>query len=78
MQVDAEGLPVGGDQPERAERPEALIEAATRLVDLRGVARPPTFSGFTKDWSEFRFRMEECDVATWAGSAHDQSGDDED
>ena len=58
MQVDAEGLPVGGDQPERAERPEALIEAAARLVDLRGVARPPTFSGFTKDWSEFRFRME--------------------
>ena len=39
MQVDAEGIPVGSDQPERAERPEALIEAAARLVDLRGVAR---------------------------------------
>ena len=58
MQVDAEGIPIGGDQPERAERPEALIEAAARLVDLRGVAWPPTFSGFAKDWSEFRLRMQ--------------------
>ncbi len=51
MEVDA-------GQPRIAERPGMLIEAAARLVDLRGVARPPTFSGRTEDWSEFRFRFD--------------------
>eukprot|EP00972_Heterocapsa_arctica_P105877 15596619-Heterocapsa_arctica.AAC.1 len=33
-------------------------EVAAKLVDLRGVARPPSFSGVESNWPEFRFRLE--------------------
>ena len=33
-------------------------DVSARLVDLRGIARPPTFSGKDEEWPEFRFRME--------------------
>ena len=33
-------------------------DMAARLVDLRGVAKPPTFSGKEADWPEFKFRLE--------------------
>ncbi len=29
-----------------------------RMCDLKGVARPPQFSGKKADWGEFRFKME--------------------
>eukprot|EP00972_Heterocapsa_arctica_P044506 6570248-Heterocapsa_arctica.AAC.1 len=31
---------------------------ASRLVDLKGVARPPEFTGEDPAWSEWRFRFE--------------------
>ena len=36
----------------------AFSDVSARLVDLRGIARPPTFSGKDEEWPEFRFRME--------------------
>ena len=45
---------------------EPFEELASRLVDLRGIARPPTFSGMPEDWGEFRFRFEAVAVcSTW-------------
>eukprot|EP00972_Heterocapsa_arctica_P034455 5073164-Heterocapsa_arctica.AAC.1 len=74
MEVDAGQRPV--DRP-------ALVEAAARLVDLRGVASPPTFSGRPEDWSEFRFRFDS--VGSLLGleallykAAHTQEGELED
>ena len=47
------------DQHDQAhELREPFEELASRLVDLRGIARPPTFSGMPEDWGEFRFRFE--------------------
>eukprot|EP00972_Heterocapsa_arctica_P041415 6108098-Heterocapsa_arctica.AAC.1 len=40
-------------------------EVAARLVDLRGVARPPSFSGRDTEWAEFKFSMES--IATLLG-----------
>eukprot|EP00972_Heterocapsa_arctica_P062745 9254350-Heterocapsa_arctica.AAC.1 len=37
---------------------KAFEEVAARLVDLRGVARPPSLTGKDAEWPEFRFRME--------------------
>eukprot|EP00972_Heterocapsa_arctica_P035048 5161241-Heterocapsa_arctica.AAC.1 len=36
----------------------AFDDVAARLIDLRGIARPPTFSDKDVEWPEFRFRME--------------------
>ena len=47
---------VEGDDRVRAEG--LMREVLSKLVDLRGVARPPLFTGAVEDWSEFRFRME--------------------
>ena len=33
-------------------------EVAAKLVDLRGVGRPPNFSGYENEWSDFKFKME--------------------
>ena len=47
------------DQHDQAhELREPFEELASRLVDLRGIAQPPTFSGMPEDWGEFRFRFE--------------------
>eukprot|EP00972_Heterocapsa_arctica_P009561 1409754-Heterocapsa_arctica.AAC.1 len=37
--------------------PRGFKEVAAKLVDLRGVARPPSFTGVESDWAEFRFRL---------------------
>ena len=47
---------VEGDDGARAEG--LMREVLSKLVDLRGVARPPLFTGAVGDWNEFRFRME--------------------
>eukprot|EP00972_Heterocapsa_arctica_P084593 12460766-Heterocapsa_arctica.AAC.1 len=39
-------------------RKSAFNDVAARLVELWGVARPPTFTGKDAEWPEFRFRME--------------------
>eukprot|EP00972_Heterocapsa_arctica_P103293 15221709-Heterocapsa_arctica.AAC.1 len=36
----------------------AFNDVAARFVDLRGIARPPTFSGRDVEWPEVRFGME--------------------
>ena len=54
---------VDGDDGARAEG--LTREVLSKLVDLRGVARPPLFTGAVEDWSEFRFRAE--NVATLFG-----------
>ena len=33
-------------------------DAASRLFDMKGVAKPPTFSGKEADWPDFRFKFE--------------------
>ena len=35
-----------------------MTDVMAKLVDLRGVAKPPVFTGRVEDWSEFRFKME--------------------
>ena len=35
-----------------------VTDVAMRMCDLKGVARPPQFSGKDLDWEEFRFRLE--------------------
>ena len=50
--------PVEAPQVVAADRSHTFSEQAARLVDLRGVARPPNFSGSCEAWSEFKFRME--------------------
>ena len=37
---------------------KSFEELVPKLIDLRGVARPPTFDGSDKAWPEFKFRME--------------------
>ena len=34
------------------------LETAARLVDLKGVARPPTFNGSAAAWPTWKFRMQ--------------------
>eukprot|EP00972_Heterocapsa_arctica_P007833 1141302-Heterocapsa_arctica.AAC.1 len=38
-------------------RPTAAADWAVKLVDLKGVARPPPFSGKAVDWADFRFKF---------------------
>ena len=35
-----------------------MTDVMAKLVDLRGVAKPPMFTGRVEDWSDFRFKME--------------------
>ena len=42
----------------RAGERTSFAEVAAKLVDLRGVARPLSFSGSLGDWAEFKFRLE--------------------
>ena len=42
--------------PDRA--PQSFADIAAKLVDLRGVAKPPVFSGKETEWADFRFRLE--------------------
>eukprot|EP00972_Heterocapsa_arctica_P011629 1703322-Heterocapsa_arctica.AAC.1 len=49
---------------ERPQRPSvgpdvhSFADVAAKLVDLRGEARPPSFSGVGTDRAEFKFRLE--------------------
>ena len=36
----------------------SFVEATFRMVDLKGVAKPPHFSGAVESWSDFRFKFE--------------------
>ena len=68
--MDAAMLPVPEEQLPMAQaavdvpapRPQPAAgsfgDMAARLVDLRVVAKPPTFSGKEADWPEFQFRLE--------------------
>ena len=51
---------VGGEAPRQGESVNEMsyAEIASKLIDLRGVGRPPTFSGKEEDWADFKFRME--------------------
>ena len=49
----AQEIPV---PPDRA--PQSFDDIAAKLVDLRGVAKPPVFSGKETEWADFRFRLE--------------------
>ncbi|CAE8742532.1 unnamed protein product [Polarella glacialis] len=45
--------------PQRGEgRRTSFQDAAIRVCDFKGLARPPTFSGRDQDWPEFRYRFE--------------------
>ena len=58
-QVQGPQLPAEAAQAAPAEAARnSFKEAAARLVDMRGVARPPTFNGASEAWGEFRFRLE--------------------
>eukprot|EP00972_Heterocapsa_arctica_P065110 9612619-Heterocapsa_arctica.AAC.1 len=61
-QTDGQPTPTGGwpPRPSGDVRPDvhSFTEVAAKLVDLRGVARPPSFSGNATDWTEFKFRFE--------------------
>ena len=53
----------GIDRPVEAEAAsdvtrQSFAEVAARLVDIRGVAKPPIFSGREADWADFKFRLE--------------------
>ena len=50
----------GGTMPVASGGPSAQTfpEMATRMVDLRGLGRPPTFGGKESEWQEFRFKLE--------------------
>ncbi|CAE8581665.1 unnamed protein product [Polarella glacialis] len=39
-------------------RRTSFQDAAIRVCDFKGLARPPTFSGRDQDWPEFRYRFE--------------------
>eukprot|EP00972_Heterocapsa_arctica_P098372 14517586-Heterocapsa_arctica.AAC.1 len=64
MDVDAGGggVDIGVERPvglgPEGYGARGFREVAAKLVDLRGVARPPSFSGVESDWAEFRFRLE--------------------
>eukprot|EP00442_Polarella_glacialis_P050395 CAMPEP_0115162470 /NCGR_PEP_ID=MMETSP0227-20121206/71976_1 /TAXON_ID=89957 /ORGANISM="Polarella glacialis, Strain CCMP 1383" /LENGTH=160 /DNA_ID=CAMNT_0002574677 /DNA_START=443 /DNA_END=921 /DNA_ORIENTATION=+ len=47
-------------QAQRGEgkRATSFQDAAIRVCDFKGLARPPTFSGRDQDWPEFRYRFE--------------------
>ena len=45
-------------QAQDSEMAKAFREVAGRLVDMRGVAKPPNFTGLESDWAEWKFRME--------------------
>ena len=36
----------------------AFAETAGKILDLKGLLRPPTFTGLEKDWSEWKFRVD--------------------
>ena len=46
-----------------AARMDPYAELATRLVDLKGIARPPEFDGAQEHWHDFRFKMESVALA---------------
>ena len=52
--VAAEAQAAGWNPPEQG----SYQDVAARLVDLKGVGRPPNFSGLESDWSDFKFKME--------------------
>ena len=59
--LDAIHLPVpegedDGDRRRQAE--EYMVRAMMKLVDLKGVIKPPVFTGLMEEWGEFRFRLE--------------------
>ncbi|CAE8719240.1 unnamed protein product, partial [Polarella glacialis] len=45
-------------QAQEIEMTRAFREVAGRMVDMRGVAKPPNFTGLETDWAEWKFRME--------------------
>ncbi|CAE8611618.1 unnamed protein product [Polarella glacialis] len=45
-------------QAQETEMTRAFREVAGRMVDMRGVAKPPNFTGLETDWAEWKFRME--------------------
>ena len=57
----AQEIPVPADRA-----PVSFADVAAKLVDLRGVAKPPVFSGKESDWADFRFRLES--IAALLGS----------
>ena len=36
----------------------AFAETAGKILDLKGLLKPPTFTGLEKDWSEWKFRVD--------------------
>ena len=50
--VAAEAQAAGWNPPEQG----SYQDVAARLVDLKGVGRPPNFSGLESDWSDFKFK----------------------
>ena len=49
QQPDPRDISVPGD--------DDVSDWGTRLVDLKGVAKPPPFSGDDADWFEWKFRF---------------------
>ena len=51
-------IPVEGPVGDVRHVEDLMTDVMAKLVDLRGVAKPPMFTGRVEDWSEFRFKME--------------------
>ncbi|CAE8641691.1 unnamed protein product, partial [Polarella glacialis] len=52
-------------QRDEVRRAVNFQEVAAKMLDLRGLARPPTFTGLDPEWPEFRYRLES--LATMLG-----------
>ena len=50
--------PMEGVAPARGRITEVDDGLGSRLVDLKGLVHPASFSGRSEDWAEFRFRLE--------------------
>ena len=51
-------IPVDGPYGDVRHVEDLMTDVMAKLVDLRGVAKPPMFTGRVEDWSDFRFKME--------------------
>ena len=46
------------DTPEDQREARTVLEQIARVIDLRGLMKPPTFNSKQNDWVDYKFRME--------------------
>jgi len=52
------GVTVSVTTESQAAEARQLIDQASKLIDLRGSMKPPTFSGKAEDWMDYRWTLE--------------------